>query len=203
MSKCLLHAGVVVRSLCEYQLLRPCFGDSAHHAESAAAVSASPSKNRISPFVQQLQQICPSTVNITPHGEAAEAGDVMLGTLSPSKGSRVNGMGTGIILDERGYIVNEPPRRAGRGIVTMTLWNKESYDAQVVRSDKQNDPAIIKITPRTPLPVAPLDVVRPDPGRRRLRHRQRLRLGALRHPRDHQPPPSGTWKSTKSRRTRT
>ncbi|AMV20051.1 trypsin-like peptidase domain-containing protein [Planctomyces sp. SH-PL14] len=148
MSKCLLHAGLWFALFANTS--PTCFGDGA--IESAAAVSASPSKNRISPFVQQLQQICPSTVNI--HTEKRQKLDVML-NLSPSKGSRVNGMGTGIILDERGYIVTNHHVVQDVESLRVTLWNKESYDAQVVRTDKQNDLAIIKITPRSPLPVAP------------------------------------------------
>lgn len=125
--------------------------------ESASAVSAAPatghaSKNRLSPFVQQVQQICPSTVNI--HTEKRQKLDVVL-NLSPSKGSRINGMGTGVILDERGYIVTNHHVVQDVETLRVTLWNKETYDAYVIRSDKHSDLAIIKITPRTPLPVAP------------------------------------------------
>lgn len=148
MSKSLLHAGLCVALFAIAGSTS--YGDGA--IESVSAVSSLPSKNRLSPFVQQIQQICPSTVNI--HTEKRQKLDVVL-NLSPSKGSRINGMGTGVILDERGYIVTNHHVVQDVETLRVTLWNKESYDAYVIRSDKQNDLAIIKITPRTPLPVAP------------------------------------------------
>lgn len=148
MSKSLLHAGLCVALFAIAGSTS--YGDGA--IESVSAVSSLPSKNRLSPFVQQIQQICPSTVNI--HTEKRQKLDVVL-NLSPSKGSRINGMGTGVILDERGYIVTNHHVVQDVETLRVTLWNKESYDAYVIRSDKQNDLAIIKITPRSPLPVAP------------------------------------------------
>ncbi len=126
--------------------------ESASAVSAAAPVAGHPSKNRLSPFVEQIQQICPSTVNI--HTEKRQKLDVVL-NLSPSKGSRINGMGTGVILDERGYIVTNHHVVQDVETLRVTLWNKETYDAYVIRSDKQSDLAIIKITPRSPLPVAP------------------------------------------------
>jgi serine protease Do len=68
----------------------------------------------------------------------------------------VNGMGTGIILDERGYIVTNQHVVEGVASLHVTTQDGSIYPAHVVSADAQTDLAIIKINPKSPLPVIPM-----------------------------------------------
>jgi serine protease Do len=62
-------------------------------------------------------------------------------------------MGTGIILDPRGYIITNHHVIDGVVNIQVTLANRESYVARLVAHDPKTDLAIIKIDASTPLPV--------------------------------------------------
>jgi serine protease Do len=64
---------------------------------------------------------------------------------------RVNGMGTGVILDPRGYIVTNFHVVDGVKNIQVTLANEKNYIAQIISSDPKTDLAIIKITVPEPL----------------------------------------------------
>jgi len=67
---------------------------------------------------------------------------------------RVNGMGTGVIIDPRGYIITNHHVVDGVANVQVTLANREKYRARLISHDPDTDLALIKITPRsTKLPV--------------------------------------------------
>ncbi|HTI51718.1 MAG TPA: trypsin-like peptidase domain-containing protein [Planctomycetaceae bacterium] len=72
-------------------------------------------------------------------------------------GSRkVNGMGTGIIIDPRGYIVTNQHVIAETTSQRVTLHDGSTYAARIISYDRKHDLAIIKIEPSRPLPVIPL-----------------------------------------------
>ncbi|MDR1053406.1 MAG: trypsin-like peptidase domain-containing protein [Planctomycetaceae bacterium] len=74
-----------------------------------------------------------------------------MGDFSKDSGKTYNGMGTGIIIDERGYIVtNYHVVDKIRKIQVMT-YNREQYIARLVDRDLETDLAIIKIDVRNPL----------------------------------------------------
>lgn len=67
---------------------------------------------------------------------------------------RSNGMGTGIIVDARGYIVTN--FHVVDDVIKLQVrmsGDDERYDATVIAKDKESDLAVIKITPKKPLPV--------------------------------------------------
>jgi serine protease Do len=73
------------------------------------------------------------------------------GEFSKDSGKTYNGMGTGIIIDERGYIVtNYHVVDKIRKIQVMT-YNRDQYIARLIERDLDTDLAIIKIDPRVPL----------------------------------------------------
>ena len=72
------------------------------------------------------------------------------------QGRKVNGMGTGIIIDERGYIVTNQHVIADVDSLRVTLMDRGTYTARVISYDRKHDLAIIKIDPTRPLKVIPL-----------------------------------------------
>ena len=117
---------------------------------TVSALSATSQRN--TPFVRIVQRASQSAVNI--HTEKRQKSlDVVF---SAGKGTKVNGMGTGIIIDERGYIVTNYHVVHEVESLRVTLFDGSSYDAKVVDYDNRRDLAVLKITPREPLPVAPL-----------------------------------------------
>ncbi|MGL4594636.1 MAG: trypsin-like peptidase domain-containing protein [Thermoguttaceae bacterium] len=65
-------------------------------------------------------------------------------------GKAYNGMGTGILIDERGYIVTNFHVIDGIRKIQVTTFDRKQYTATIVARDPDTDLAIIKITGRTP-----------------------------------------------------
>ncbi|WP_437227639.1 trypsin-like peptidase domain-containing protein [Planctomicrobium sp. SH661] len=73
---------------------------------------------------------------------------------SAGKATKINGMGTGIILDERGYIVTNFHVVQDVERLRVTTYNGGEYESRVLAYDSREDLAIIKIDPREKLEVA-------------------------------------------------
>ena len=83
--------------------------------------------SRMSPLVRAVQLCRESVVNI--HTEKSAADDAESRFFAP-KPRRVTGMGTGIIVDERGYIVTNYHVIHEVDQITVTLEDGETYDAR-------------------------------------------------------------------------
>ncbi len=66
-------------------------------------------------------------------------------------GKSYNGMGTGVIIDERGYIVTNYHVVQGIRKIQVTTFDRSKFTATLVARDTETDLAIIKITPKEPL----------------------------------------------------
>ncbi|HSQ55652.1 MAG TPA: trypsin-like peptidase domain-containing protein, partial [Gemmata sp.] len=66
---------------------------------------------------------------------------------------RVNGMGTGIVLDPRGYILTNFHVVDDVQSLRVRLCDGSGYSAKVLGVDREADLALIKIEPMRPLPV--------------------------------------------------
>lgn len=140
MTRRLLHAGLALA------LTLSCHGLTARAEGTLDAVSPT----RVTPTVRAIQRVVPSTVNI--HSEKrARTGDA----LHPA-GKKVNGMGTGIIIDERGYIVTNYHVVQDVDSLQVTLHDNTTFSARVVSFDSREDLAIIKINADKDLPVMPM-----------------------------------------------
>lgn len=118
----------------------------------AASVEAQVSPNRRTPVVEAVQRVMPSVVNITSEKRAMSN---VRWPFSPeeSQQPRVSGMGTGVILDERGYILtNHHVVDRVQGIEVL-LSDGSKYSARVVQQDPSMDVALIKIDAGRPLPA--------------------------------------------------
>jgi len=110
------------------------------------------SDRRATPLVRAVQRAKASVVNI--HSVKTTYSNDSLFTAS--KGRKVNGMGTGIIVDERGYIATNNHVVQGVESLRVTLDDASIYDAKVVSTDQTHDLAIIKINAKRRLQVMPL-----------------------------------------------
>ncbi len=113
-----------------------------------------PSKRR-DENVLLVERVKASVINI--HSERTVAASVedafKPGLMQPQ---RVNGMGTGIVLDPRGYIVTNYHVVDDVQSLRCRLADGTNLNARVIALDKESDLALIKIEPTKPLPLVPL-----------------------------------------------
>jgi serine protease Do len=106
-----------------------------------AQVTFPASSRRETPLVKAVRNSKTAVVNI--HSEKTSySSDTVF---QNSKGRKVNGMGTGVVIDERGYIVTNHHVVDGVDALTVSLADGSTYDARVVSYDRKHDLAIIKI----------------------------------------------------------
>ncbi|HEY5312443.1 MAG TPA: trypsin-like peptidase domain-containing protein [Pirellulales bacterium] len=109
-------------------------------AAVAAEPGASAAEPRRTAIVEAVEQARSAIVNI--HGEkTVDAADAASGEGK----RRVNGMGTGVIIDQRGYIVTNHHVVDGVRKIMVTTAEGENYVARLVSHDPKTDLAIIKI----------------------------------------------------------
>lgn len=105
---------------------------------------------RETPIVRAIRSARPAVVNI--RGEKALVTTVANST-RPDFSRRVNGMGTGVVIDERGYIVTNHHVVDGVREIEVTLYDGTRYIAKLVARDPKTDLAIIKVDPDQPMQV--------------------------------------------------
>jgi serine protease Do len=114
--------------------------------------TAQASEARETPLVRAVRRAQAAVVNIHSERTARDRDPSFEGT----PGRKVNGMGTGIVIDERGYIVTNQHVIAGVDSLRVTLHDGSTYTAEVISWDGKHDLAIIKIEASRPLLVIPL-----------------------------------------------
>lgn len=111
---------------------------------------AGASPQRQTPIVRAVEKTRPSVVNIqgrrTVRTEQAESG-------AGEPFRQVNGMGTGIVIDERGYILTNYHVVENVERIQVTLADRRSLIGRLVSHDPVSDLAVIKIEAGEPLPV--------------------------------------------------
>lgn len=118
---------------------------------SLAAVANAASAARKTATVLAVQRALNSVANIHSEKTAKAKGELF----SAQPGRKVNGMGTGIVIDERGYIITNHHVVDKVDSLRVTMHDGSSYDAQVVSYDRAHDLALIKVNPTRPLQVMP------------------------------------------------
>ena len=114
---------------------------------------ASPASDlRMSPIVKAVNSARPSVVNISGEKTISSQSTSQIG--QAHDGRRVNGMGTGVVIDPRGYIVTNHHVVNGVRTIRVSLADGEERFARVVQRDEKTDLAVIKIDSVDPLPVA-------------------------------------------------
>ncbi len=121
---------------------------------SLAATAVPTRRDAMVDVVERVQQ---SVVNI--HSKRTMAGggtDDPFRTFGSMQPQQVNGMGTGIVLDPRGYVVTNHHVVDDVQSLRVTLSDGTNLPAKVLAVDKEADLALIKIDAPRPLPTVPL-----------------------------------------------
>ncbi len=106
-------------------------------------------EDRRTPIVRAIESSRDTVVNI--HGQKTIGGSEDPG--AHDSPHRVNGMGTGVIIDERGYILTNFHVVEGVQKIEVTLDDGQLFVAQRVSTDPAGDLALIKINTPDKLPV--------------------------------------------------
>jgi serine protease Do len=114
---------------------------------------------RRTPVVEVVERVRAAVVNI--HSERTAQGLPNADNLAvaPSE-HRVNGMGTGVIIDARGYIVTNYHVVEDVNLLRVRLNDGSLYTATVVSRDNEGDLALLKIDAGRPLPTIPIGTAR-------------------------------------------
>ncbi|HVV98722.1 MAG TPA: trypsin-like peptidase domain-containing protein [Planctomycetaceae bacterium] len=102
-------------------------------------------------MVKAIRRAQASVVNINSEKTAFDRDTYTTGT-----GRKINGMGSGIIIDERGYIVTNQHVISDVDSLSVTLIDGSTHYAKIISYDRKHDLAIIKINAPMPLQVMPL-----------------------------------------------
>lgn len=113
---------------------------------------------RETPTVLAVRRASPSVVNI--HGEklVRQSAASMTGGASRGNSRSVNGMGTGVIIDPRGYIITNYHVVQDVADIRVTLNSGKTTGASLVAAKIKNDLALIKLDDdavTSPLPTIP------------------------------------------------
>ena len=114
---------------------------------SKQLVSAAESA-RLTPIVRAVRNSSPAVVNIQGQKSVVESTET-----ARQVSKQVNGMGTGVIIDPRGYILTNFHVVDGVKRINVTLSTGQAFVAKIVARDAQTDLAIIRINASFELPV--------------------------------------------------
>jgi serine protease Do len=110
------------------------------------------SASRRTNVVAAVERVKGAVVNI--HSERSVPGTDLYGLTSSQ--NRVNGMGTGIVIDPRGYIVTNQHVVDDVSLLRVRLADGTTQNAVVVARHPEMDLALLKIDVTAPLPTMPL-----------------------------------------------
>ena len=104
-----------------------------------------------SPFAVVYEKVAPSVVRIDVKGEI-QASEQSQGDIRQffygnpqQQNRRVEGMGSGIIINREGYIITNHHVIDNADKITVKINEDESYDAEIVGTDPETDLAVIKL----------------------------------------------------------
>jgi len=104
-------------------------------------------ESRRTAIVRAIESTRDSVVNI--HGQKVVAD----GDEAGGEQRRVNGMGTGVVIDPRGYVVTNYHVVEGVRRIEVTLVTGKTVSAALVSHDPRTDLAVIKVASDEPMPV--------------------------------------------------
>ena len=127
------------------------------HAEPLAvpARTARDWNLRVTPEVEVARNVRDMVVNIHSERTAMNGAPEEMFALTPTQ-HRINGMGTGIIIDPRGYVVTNNHVVEDVNSIRVRLADGSILNARIVARDTENDLALLKIDAPRALPVMPL-----------------------------------------------
>ncbi|MGB7329582.1 MAG: trypsin-like peptidase domain-containing protein [Rubripirellula sp.] len=126
-------------------------------ADSSAGQSPSRrvSDIRETPTVLAIRRVSPAVVNIHGQKTVRSTAAGMAGAEGPDSFRQVNGMGTGVVIDPRGYVITNYHVVEDVDNIQVTLSNGQNTTAELVSARIRNDLALIKVNVDEPLPTIP------------------------------------------------
>lgn len=115
----------------------------------------SPQVLRETPTVLAVRRAGPAVVNIHGQKTVRSTAAGMAGAAGPDSFRQVNGMGTGVIIDPRGYVITNYHVVEDVEDIQVTLHDGTKTKAELVAARMQNDLALIKVISQRPLPTIP------------------------------------------------
>lgn len=110
--------------------------------------------DRLTPLVRAVAHARPSVVNI--RGSKSVPEDTATSHVGAQQMKQVNGMGTGVVIDARGYILTNFHVVQDVTQIRVTTFDRETLNGQLVARDERTDLALLKIEPNKPLAPIPL-----------------------------------------------
>jgi serine protease Do len=114
---------------------------------------------RRTPVVDAVERVKAAVVNIHSERTAQGPAAAEMFSLAPSQ-HRINGMGTGVLFDPRGYIVTNQHVVEDVNVLRVRLSDGSTHTATVLARDHDADLAILKVDTTRPLPTIPLGTSR-------------------------------------------
>jgi len=129
-------------------------------AAAAGARAADPTpvvtSTRRDALVEFVERVQHAVVNIHSKRTMPAPADDPFRTFGQMQPQQVNGMGTGIVLDPRGYVVTNHHVVDEVQSLRVSLSDGTNLPAKVLAVDKEADLALVKIDAPRPLPTVPL-----------------------------------------------
>jgi serine protease Do len=123
-------------------------------SNSGPPSSSPPANARRTPLVELVERVRAAVVNI--HSERTVQGPASDDMFSMTASQhRVNGMGTGIVIDPRGYIITNQHVVEDVNVIRVRLADGGNFNARVLARDGESDLALLKIETSKPLSVIP------------------------------------------------
>ena len=123
------------------------------------ASGACAGNNRRTPVVEVVERVRAAVVNIHSERTAQAPAGADMFNMAPSQ-NRINGMGTGVIIDPRGYIVTNHHVVEDVNAIRVRLNDGSTHSATVLARDHESDLALLKIEAGRQLPTMPLGTAR-------------------------------------------
>ncbi|TWU62835.1 trypsin-like peptidase domain-containing protein [Crateriforma conspicua] len=120
-----------------------------------AAEEESISDARMTPTVRAIRRASPAVVNIHGQKTVRTTAAGMVGANSQDSFRQVNGMGTGVVVDPRGYVITNYHVVEDVNDIRVTLQDGTNTHADLIASHVRNDLALIKVHTDKPLPTIP------------------------------------------------
>ncbi len=134
------------------------------HVTAMASRAIELPSSRMTPIVLAVRAAEPAVVSI--RGEKELTGTPVSRSTN-EVARRVNGMGTGVVIDPRGYLLTNYHVVDGVRDIQVTLSDGRAHSARLVARDAETDLAIVQIDTEARLPVIPVgtsrDLMRGEP----------------------------------------
>ena len=128
------------------------------HAPEALSASFSEIARRVEPAVVNIETMtaAPQVVEKDNEDKDDEPSNPLLDMFRRQDRRPSRGVGSGFIVDPKGYILTNEHVIEGASVIKVVLQSGEEYRAKVIGIDGETDLAVLKIEPKQSLPIVSL-----------------------------------------------